>query len=155
MKFHQFLRAQVPEIARFDAPWLTVTNLVDPPAGAMDAGAFVAFARVAPVEHEHAAIGTVTEFHAAEPGIARKQKIRPMPSDVTRAAAFEDFLIHAAAMQVDREQPAIIFRGPIVAEVNHHAHVRVAAAVGVRLAVARIPPTHRSVEMPMVRVLID
>jgi len=45
------------------------------PAGPVHAGAFVAFADIAPVEHEDAAVGEpVTDFHAAEPRIGLRTK---------------------------------------------------------------------------------
>ena len=101
----------------------------------MNAAVFVTFARVAPVEHEHAAVGTVTDFHAAEPRISRNQKVHPVPAHVAAAVAFEDFLIGTAAMEIQREKPSAILRGPVVALVNHHPDVSVAAAQIVRHAV--------------------
>ena len=72
----------------------------------MDAAVFVTFARIAPVEHEHAAVGAVTEFHAAEPGVCRNEKVRPVPAHVAAAVAFEDFLIGTAAVEIQRKEPA-------------------------------------------------
>ena len=121
----------------------------------MDAGALVTFAYVAPVEHEHSSIRTITEFHAAKPRIATKEKVRPVPAYVAGTAAFEDFLICAQAVQVQGEQVAAIFGGPVVAEINHHPHVRVTAAESGRFFGAGFRPAFRGVEVPVVRVLID
>src|SRR5204863_4497751 len=106
-----------------DSALCLISNFVDAPAGAMDAAVFVAFAGVAPVEHEDAAVRAITEFHAAKPGIAGNEEVGRVFADVTAAAAFEDFLIGTAAVEVQREQPATILGGPIVALVNHHADV--------------------------------
>ena len=101
----------------------------------MDAAVFVTFAGVAPIEHEHAAVRTVTEFHAAKPGIAGNEEVGRVFADVTAAAAFEDFLIGAAAVEIQREQTAAILGGPVVALVNHHADVGVAATQVVRRSI--------------------
>src|SRR5262245_26927013 len=58
-------------------------------------------------------------------------------------------------MHFNCEKATAIFGRPVIAEINHHADMRVTAAIRVRLAVARIPPAHCGVEVPMVRVLID
>src|SRR5262245_6167387 len=155
VQFDQLARTESGEVANFDAFWFAVGDLIDASAGAVNAGAFMAFAGVAPVEHEHSTIGPITEFHASEPRIASQEKGRPVASDVAGAPAFEDFLVHAAAMHVDREKATAIFGRPVIAKINHHADMRVTAAIRVRLAVARIPPAHCGVEVPMVRVLID
>ena len=52
---------------------------------------FVTFARVAPVEHEHAAVRAVTEFHAAKPRIAGKEKVGAVLADVAAAARVREF----------------------------------------------------------------
>ena len=102
----------------------------------MNAAVFVTFARVAPVEHEHAAVGTVTDFHAAEPRISRNQKVHPVPAHVAAAVAFEDFLIGTAAVEIQSKEPAAIFGRPVVALVNHQPNMRVTAAQVVRRAVS-------------------
>src|SRR5206468_7000694 len=109
VQLHQLAGAQLCDVADFAAPRFAVNNLIDPPAGAMDAAVFVTFARVAPVEHEHAAVRAVTEFHAAEPGVRRDEKVRPVPAHVTAAAAFEDFLIGTATVEIQRKKTATIF----------------------------------------------
>ena len=101
----------------------------------MDPGVFVAFAGVAPIEHEHAAVRTVTEFHAAKPRIAGNEEVGPVFADVAAAAAFEDFLIGPAAVEIQREQTATILGWPSVALVNHHPDVGVAAAQIIRRSV--------------------
>ena len=100
---------------------LAVGDLENAAGGAMDAGAFVAFAGVAPVEDEDAAVGAVAQVDAAEPGVAEEQAVVAVFADVAGAAALEDFLICAAAVVVEREQLAAIRGGPVVAQVDHRA----------------------------------
>ena len=64
----------------------------------MNAVVFVAFAGVAPIENENAAVRAVTDFHAAEPRIGRREEIRSMFADIAAPAAFENFFVAAAAM---------------------------------------------------------
>ena len=78
-----------------------------------------------------------------------------MPPNITGTAAFEDFLVRAAAVQIDGEQMAAVFRRPVIAEINHHPYVRVATAEGVRSFAAGFRPTLLRVEVPVVRVLVD
>ena len=59
----------------------------------MNAGGFVAFAGVAPVENVNAAVGAVAQVDAAEPAVAEEQAVVAVFADVAGAAAFEDFLI--------------------------------------------------------------
>ena len=47
----------------------TVGNFEDASAGAVDAGVFVAFASVGPIEDEHGAVWAGGEFDAAEEGV--------------------------------------------------------------------------------------
>src|SRR5262245_33995734 len=117
----------------------------------MDAGVFVTLARIAPVEHEHAAVRTVTQLHPAEPRIGRNEEVGCVPADVAASIAFEDFLICPAAMEVQREESATTFGRPVVALVNHHANVRVTATERVGLAVTRLLPLLGGIEVPMIR----
>jgi hypothetical protein len=100
VQFHQIALAEFRKVANFDSLRFAVSEFIDAAAGTMDAGAFVTFAGIAPIENEHAAIGAVTEFHAAKPGIAREEKVGAVPPNVTGTVAFEDFLICATTMQV-------------------------------------------------------
>src|SRR5258706_12629468 len=77
-----------------------VSDLVNASAGAMNAGVLVTFARVAPVEHEDAAVGAVTDFHSAEPRILGNEEVGAMFSTVAAAVAFQDFLIGTTALQI-------------------------------------------------------
>src|SRR2546426_8029094 len=121
----------------------------------MDAGVFVTLAGVAPVEHEDAAIGTITEFHAAKPRVTGNEEVRGFFADVAATAAFEDFLVCTATVEVQREQTATILGRPVVALVNHHPDVCVAPTERVGLAIARILPRLAGVEVPVVRMLVD
>jgi len=53
---------------------------------------------------------------------------RTVLGHVAAAVAFEDFLIGTASVEIQREEPAAKFGGPVVALVNHHSDVGVAAA---------------------------
>ena len=121
----------------------------------MNAGVFVAFAGVAPVENVHAAVGAVAEVDAAEPAVAEEQAVVAVFADVAGAAALEDFLICAATEVVQRVQFAAIRVGPVVAEIDHRAGVGMAAAVGVCFAVARLGPPLADVEVPVIGVHVD
>ena len=81
----------------------------------MNAGGFVAFAGVAPVEDVHTAVGAVTQVDAAEPAVAEEQAVVAMFADVAGAAALEYFLICAATEVVQHVQFAAIRVGPVVA----------------------------------------
>ena len=56
---------------------------------------------------------------------------------------------------IQGEEPAAVFGRPVVAEINHHPDVRVAAAEPVRLFSARVLPALPPVEVPVVGVLVD
>ena len=78
-----------------------------------------------------------------------------MFADVAGAAAFEDFLICAATEVVKRVELAAIRVGPVVAQIDHRSGMGMAAAIGVRFAVARLAPPLADVEVPVVGVHID
>src|SRR5438067_13118495 len=119
----------------------------------MDACIFVTFARVTPIENEDATVRAVADFHSAEPLVGGTEEDRPMFADVAAAGAFQNFLIGAAAMEIQREKMAAIFGGPVVALINHHPDVSVTAAEIVRRAIPRFLPATCGIEVPMVRVL--
>ena len=121
----------------------------------MHAGRVVALAGVAPIRNVHAAVRPIGELQSAEPRVGREQRIHAMLAHVARAAAFEQFHIRAASVLIQREQPPAIFRRPVVAEIDHRADVRVAAAERIRRAVARLAPVLRGVEVPVIRALVD
>src|SRR2546422_6042573 len=75
VQLHQLARAQFCDVTHVTALRFAVSNFVDAPARAMDAAVFVTFACIAPVEHEHAAVRTVTEVHPAEPRIAGHEDV--------------------------------------------------------------------------------
>src|SRR5438093_5529736 len=78
-----------------------------------------------------------------------------MMADVAGPAAFQDFVVCAASVHIDRKKMAAIFSRPIISEINHHANMRMAPAVGIGLAVSGFGPTFRGVKVPMIGVLID
>ena len=77
MQFHQFAHAQLRQIADIRLLRLAVGDFVDAARRAVHAGALVAFAGVAPVEDEDAAVGAVAEVDAAEPRVAEEERVRP------------------------------------------------------------------------------
>src|SRR5262249_27347148 len=119
----------------------------------MHSAVIVAIARIAPVQDEHSPIRSVTQVHPTEPRIRRDEEVHAMFADVTAAAALEDFLIRAAAMQIEREKMVAIFGRPVVPLVNHHPDMRMAATEIVGRSLPRLLPTFCGVEMPVVRVL--
>ncbi len=64
---------------------LAVGDLEDAAAGAVDAGALVALAGVAPVEHEDAAVGAVAEVDPAEEGVRAEEEVLAVMADVAAA----------------------------------------------------------------------
>ena len=79
-----------------------------------------------------------------------------MPGEVTGAAAFEQLVVDAMAVNVEREEGVAIAVGPVVPEVNHSAAVRVAAAGCVVLRMLRpfrLPESARP--MDVVRAAFD
>src|SRR4051794_9819020 len=121
----------------------------------MDAGAFVAFAGVAPIEDVDASVWTIAEIDAAKPIVAEKQAIVAMFANVAGAAAFQNFLIGSPTEVIQHVQLATIRIGPVVAEVNHGASMSVAAAVGVRFAVARVGPAFADIKVPVIGVHLE
>src|SRR4051812_10414138 len=118
MQRHEPRHVELGEVDDPGAGRLAVGDLVDPSGGPMDAGALVAFPRAAPVEHEDAAVEAVAEVDAAEPGVAREEPVGFVPADVTAPRAFEPLDVHAAAVEVEREELAAILGRPLVAEID-------------------------------------
>ena len=79
----------------------------------MDAVVVVAFPRIAPVEDEHAAVGTVAQVDPSEPGVGREQDVGLMPTDVTAARAFEPFDIDPPAVEIEGEKLVAERLGPL------------------------------------------
>ena len=107
----------------------------------MDAVVVVALAGVAPVEDEHAAVGSVAQVDAAEPGIGREEDVGLVAADVAAARSLEPLDVDAPAVEVQREELAPVGRRPLVGQVDREAAMGMAAApraVGVRWAVPRI-----------------
>src|SRR5439155_1026694 len=104
VQLDQFARAQFCDLSNFALFGLGVTDFVDAATGAMDACIFVTFARIAPIENEHAAVRAIADFHSAEPWVGGNEEVRAMFANVTAAAAFQNFLIGAPAMQIEREK---------------------------------------------------
>src|SRR5262249_5701297 len=63
--------------------------------------------------------------------------------------------IGPSAVEVEGEEPAAAFDRPVVAQIDHHADMGVAAAEVVRDSIARLLPAFGDIEMPMVSMLID
>src|SRR4051812_7329625 len=98
------------------------------PRRPMDAVVFMAFARVGPIDDINRAVGAVVEVDAAEPGVGGLGDVRHMPADVAAAFAVEAIDVDPAAVEIEGEEFAAVFGGPVVAEVDAGAAVGVAAA---------------------------
>ena len=92
----------------------------------------VALARVAPVDREHGAVGAGGEFQSAKERISREEHVGAMAADVAAPRPLKQFLVGAAAVKVPREEMAAILCGPVVAEVDHHPGMGMAATEIVR-----------------------
>ena len=112
----------------WSAQRLPVCNSKHPPREPVDAVVFVTFAGVGPVDDIDGAVGAVVEVDAAEPGVGGLGDVGGVVADVAAAVAFEPIDVDAAAMEIEREQLAAIFGGPIVAQINAGPAVGVAAA---------------------------
>ena len=97
---------------------LSVGDLVDAAAAAKGSVVIVAFAQVIPVGHVNGSVGSVGEVHTTKPLIVGQHE------------AFETVEEDAAAVGVARKELAAIFLGPVPAEVNHAAAVRMSASEG-------------------------
>src|SRR5436190_8951977 len=140
MQFYKIAHAQFRDVANFAALRIAVSNFVNASAGAVDTGVIVAFASVAPIDDEHAAVRTGTDLHAAEPGVGRKEEVRSVFGDIAAALALENFLVSPAAVKIESEKMAAILSWPIIALINHHADVCVAAAEFASSTIARFLP---------------
>jgi len=134
---------------------LAVCDFEDPSAGAVDAGVFVALAGVGPVEEIDGAVGAGGEVDAAEEGVAGEEEVLTVFGDVAGALAFEDFLVGAFAVEVEGEEVAAVLLGPVLALVDHHADVGVAAAELVGGTVAGFGPVAFRVEVPVVGMHVE
>ena len=117
----------------------------------MNPSALVALARIAPIEHEHAAVGTITQVESAKPGVAKQELIGAVVANIARAGAFEDFLVRAVSVIVEGKGDRGIERANCRQE-NHRATVGVPSAESVGCAVARCRPAFGGFEVPMVRM---
>src|SRR5215207_8797783 len=97
----------------------------------MHAIVFVAFAGVGPVDDVNGAVGAVVEVNAAKPLVFGEGDVGFVADDVAAAFAVEAIDVDAAAVEVESEELATVFGGPVVAEVDAGTAVRVAAAEGV------------------------
>src|SRR5438309_10228971 len=94
----------------------------------MHAVVFMAFASVGPVDDIGGAVGAVVEVDAAKPGVGGLGDVGLMAGDVAAALAVEAIDVDAAAVEVEGEELAAVFGGPVVAEIDASAAVGVAAA---------------------------
>ena len=103
----------------------------DPSRPPVDPVVLVAFSCVAPIQHIDGAVGAVVEVDAAEPGVGGEGHVGFMAGDVAAAFALEPIDVDAAAVEVEGEELAAVFGGPVVAEIDARAAVGVAAAESV------------------------
>src|SRR6185369_827247 len=113
-------------------PRIAVADLEHAPARAMHAGVFVAFADVAPVEDERIAIRPGADLEAAKVGVNRLEQVRLMTAYITTTQPLQPIHVRSPPMLVEREELPAIRLGPRLALVDHHADVRVSAAIRIR-----------------------
>src|SRR5262249_44761826 len=94
----------------------------------VDSIVLVTFARVAPVDNVHSAVGAVVEIHAAKPGVGCKGDVGLVAGDVAGTLALQSIDVDPAAVEIERQQFAAVFGGPVVAQIDAGAAVGVAAA---------------------------
>ena len=99
----QIALVQRRHVATGDAREVPVGDLVDPARRAVDAVVVVALAGIAPVEHEHAAVGAVAQVDAAKPGVGGEEDVGLVAPDVAAARAFEPLDVDAPAVEVQGE----------------------------------------------------
>ena len=80
-----------------------------------------------------------------------------MLHDQRAADPFDGFDVHTPAMHVQGHEFIAIRRRPVIALINHHSDVRVAAAkiIGAAAAAVRVVPFLAGIPMVVVRLLID
>src|SRR3954454_5569569 len=111
----------------------------------------MAFTRIAPVDDINRAVGAVIEVDAAEPAVGGLGDVGLVAGDVAPAFAVEPIDVDPAAVEVEGEQLAAVFGGPVVAKTDARAAVRVPAAEFVAGGVPfGAPPAATVVVMKMV-----
>src|SRR6476661_10159362 len=119
----------------------------------MDSVVLVAFARVAPVDEIDGAVGAVVEIDATEPLVFREGDVGLVAGDVAAPFALQAIDVDPPAVEVERQEFAAVFGGPVVAQIDARAAVGVAAAELVARGVAfGGPPAAAVVVMKMVGV---
>ena len=127
MQSYQSGRIQLPNIPlprlRFSkGDFVNSASLLFGVAGVM------AFAGVGEIADVHAAVGAVGEGDAHKPRITRAHHIPLVAGGVAAALACEAIVVDAPTVDVVHKNITAIFPRPIVAQINHRATVRVAAA---------------------------
>src|SRR5689334_3484409 len=97
VQLDQFTVTQFRQVAGARLLRCTARDLVDAAGCSMNAGSFMAFAGVAPIEDVDAAIGAVAEVDSAEPLIAEEEVVAAVLADISGATALKDLLIGPAA----------------------------------------------------------
>src|SRR5262245_25132918 len=140
LKLHELGVAQLSQI-HLHRPGVAVRELVDPAVGGVRLVVVVALAGVGPVGDVDAAVGSVLTIQPAEPGVVAQQEILLVPDHDARALGLDDVMAHPVAVEIEREEVAAVRVGPVVAEIDHRAHVGVTAAgLGMLLARAGVGP---------------
>src|SRR4051812_37152731 len=108
----------------------------------MNAVVLMALADVGPIGDEDAAVGSVEQFDAAEPGIRGLEPVPDAPAYIASPVPLEPFDIHALPVEIERKEAAAVLVGPVVAEVDHAAGMGVPApeVIGRAASVARLVP---------------
>jgi hypothetical protein len=93
----------------------------------------VAVLGVAPVDRIDGAVGAVLQVDRQVGGVGREEHVvAGVERLVGRALAHVDLVVDLVAVQVVGEEVVAVRVGPVVAEVDHRPHVRVAAVDGGR-----------------------
>ena len=127
----------------------------------MHARVVVTLAGVAPVENQRLSVRRGDDVHPAEEGVGGDEgvgaggRIDLVFEDVAAALFMDALDVHAAAVEVERQQLAVPPLWPRAALIDHHAAMRVPSAVGVGRAGPGLVPLHARREVPVVGVEVD
>ena len=111
---------------------------------------FVAFSRVAPIDHEHVATRTHVQIDSSKEGIGCEAEIWLVPADESRTVPLQSFHVRPASVHIEREQfPSILLR-PLIGQIDRHADVSVTASQFVRLTITAVGPFSRRIKMVVI-----
>src|SRR6266851_1808854 len=138
-ELHQFVVAQFGQVQPRRL-LVVIDDLVNAAVAAVVAvlAGVVALVLVIPIDDIDRAVLVVELVEGLRPGIVEIQEVLAVMADVAGAAALYDVHVQSLAVDVSHEEFAAILRGPGLAQVTHHARVRMAAAGGVAAGVGGV-----------------